>query len=242
MLPDEQDVPLDAAKKVQVDEVTDAAARKPRRGERLLYVSQHSPARIFSVLRVKDERMVEHLHIVKLGRGDALQVAVEGDKHVRAPVRLCAAKPVHPHLYFIIIDGLEQIIERVHLVPVDGIARHARREDERNVRVVLAHALRRGDAVDATFPQLYIHKYDVIHRPIARQKRLRIVETLDLQLFPRLLPVSLQDCRKVFGVPLVVLYDRNRKHIPLPLFTRFRNGNIIPQLRRKRNSNMSFLS
>lgn len=96
-------------------------------------------------------------HAARLGDDDGVHLGADAGERL-----------FHLHFKILIADGLDDIVEGVYRVPLDGELRHVGDEDEQYLFIELAQLFGGGHAVEQR--QLDIHEHHVVYRFIAGEK------------------------------------------------------------------------
>ena len=118
--------------------------------------------------------------------------------------------PLELQIKRIVVDGLQDVIERLHGVALYGILHHVGHEHQSHTPVNLPEGLRRLHAGHQR--HLNVHEDQVVVGLVGVDELEGAGKVRDLELEMVLCGISCQALLQYFCIPVVVLNDRNIEH------------------------------
>lgn len=194
---------------------TAVAAGKGCRRQQLFGVRQAPPHADIAVDRVVDEVVANDLYIADVGDADMVAALGVADVQVAAAAqRNARPDAVHHGRKCGVRNGLDQKIERKHLIPLERELLEVGDEHERNLGVECAQPLGRLHAVHVR--HFDVHEDDVCIPLVLFKKIQTIAEHRHAERLAALFAITLQISADARRLCRVIFYDRNSDHTLLP--------------------------
>ena len=196
----------------QVDQIALVAARKVV-GSQILFGLQQTAAHRPGIRgRVVVQKAVPRFQIKDVVGIQQLHPAADLQGHLPAAAALDALQgALQLGAELVVADGLEHKVERVDLIPADGILCHVGDEHEHHIRVLPADALRRRHAAELW--HLNIQKDDVKPGAVRLHKLCSVREGGHVQLVSALLRILRDEPAELRPHGVVVLDHGDFRHL-----------------------------
>lgn len=204
-----------------------AVAHDELLGVELLGDVRKPPAHVVDALgRVVDEVVVKDLHIhdVVGGEADDAVRRLEGE-HGAGGVFQPGDGLVQHIVDGELVRGLDDEVQRVHLVALDGELGHVRHENQHGIGVDFAHDARDLQPVELVHADVHEHDVEVLRAADEVQRRIEHAEHVGFFLLPEIL---CDECAQRGGVIRVVVHNSQQQHDAFtPLRVKIRLREVI---------------